>query len=196
MKPILFNTAMVRAILDGRKTVTRRAVKFKGGGNPNWTGYVPDGGVLYGSNNIPAAKAQFKPGDILYVRETWVKNVYGTGSPYFYKASPETHEYDPDMERLAVFADKGKKKQPEAKEEICETKKQMTKPKYVPAEETYAVGSVQVAVSNIVRYLTIKKDGDSVTLSYEQAAELLEFLAWLGRERCQAEVDDAADDND
>lgn len=97
------------------------------------------------------------------------------------------------MERLAVFADKGKKKQPEAKEEIRETKKQMTKPKYVPAEETYAVGSVQVAVSNIVRYLTIKKDGDSVALSYEQAAELLEFLAWLGRERCQAEEDDDAE---
>lgn len=95
------------------------------------------------------------------------------------------------MERLAAFAGKGKKQ--EEQEEIRETKKQMTKPKYVPAEETYAVGSVQVAVSNIVRYLTIKKDGDSVTLSYEQAAELLEFLAWLGRERCQAEVDDDAE---
>ena len=92
------------------------------------------------------------------------------------------------MERLAVFADKGKKKEA-GEEEIRETKKQMTKPKYVPSEETYAVGSVRVAVSNIVRYLTIKKDGDSVTLSYEQAAELLEFLAWLGREKCQTEGD-------
>lgn len=74
MKPILFNTEMVRAIQDGRKTVTRRLVKFKAGQNPQWTGYVADGPVLYGSHNIPAVKAPYQAGDILYVRETWQKH--------------------------------------------------------------------------------------------------------------------------
>lgn len=71
MKPILFNTEMAQAIMEGRKTATRRIVKFIPGFNPQWTGYVPDGSVLYGSGNIPAAKATYVPGDILYVRETW-----------------------------------------------------------------------------------------------------------------------------
>ena len=84
MKPILFNTDMVRAILDGRKTVTRRVVKFKPGQNPQWTGYIPDGQVLYGSNNIPASKSPYHPGDILYVRETWARSMAGT---YLYKAT-------------------------------------------------------------------------------------------------------------
>ena len=84
MKPILFNTDMVRAILGGRKTVTRRVVKFKPGQNPQWTGYIPDGPVLYGSNNIPASKSPYHPGDILYVRETWARSMAGT---YLYKAT-------------------------------------------------------------------------------------------------------------
>ena len=84
MKPILFNTDMVLAILYGRKTVTRRVVKFKPGQNPQWTGYIPDGQVLYGSNNIPASKSPYQPGDILYVRETWTRSMAGT---YLYKAT-------------------------------------------------------------------------------------------------------------
>lgn len=86
MKPILFNTEMVKAILEGRKTVTRRVVKFRKGQNPAWSGYIPDGAVLYGSNNIPAAKAPYRPGDILWVRETWSRLETG---PYLYKADNE-----------------------------------------------------------------------------------------------------------
>lgn len=98
MKPILFNTPMVQAILDGRKTMTRRVVKFPEGNNPNWTGYIPDGGVLYGSNNVPVAKSPYRPGDILWVRETWAQfclnkntcpNSVLAHSDWCYKASPE-----------------------------------------------------------------------------------------------------------
>lgn len=86
MKPILLNAQMVRAILEGRKTVTRRAVKFPRGWNPKFTGYIPDGAVLYGSNNIPAAKAPVQVGDVLWVRETWSRMETGQ---YLYKADNE-----------------------------------------------------------------------------------------------------------
>lgn len=72
IKPILFNTEMVRAILDGRKTCTRRLVRFLPGENPQWTGYIGDGLMLYNGRNEPCiTKAPYQPGDILYVRETW-----------------------------------------------------------------------------------------------------------------------------
>ena len=83
IKPILFNTEMVRAILDGRKTCTRRLVRFLPGENPQWTGYIRDGLMLYNGRNEPCiTKAPHRPGDILYVRETWkrAKNGY-----YYYE---------------------------------------------------------------------------------------------------------------
>ena len=72
IKPILFNTEMVRAIMDGRKSCTRRLVKFLSGENPRWTGYIKDGLMLYNGKNEPCIrKAPYQPGDLLYVRETW-----------------------------------------------------------------------------------------------------------------------------
>lgn len=72
IKSILFNTEMVRAILDGRKSCTRRLVKFLSGENPRWTGYIKDGLMLYNGKNEPCIrKAPYQSGDILYVRETW-----------------------------------------------------------------------------------------------------------------------------
>lgn len=76
IKSILFNkqisTEMVRAILDGRKTCTRRLVKFLPGENSKWTGYIKDGLMLYNGRNEPCIRnAPYQPGDILYVRETF-----------------------------------------------------------------------------------------------------------------------------
>lgn len=86
IKPILFNTEMVRAILDGRKSCTRRLVKFFSGENPRWTGYIKDGLMLYNGRNEPCIrKAPYHPGDILYVRETWGEG-YEEGT-YIYRAS-------------------------------------------------------------------------------------------------------------
>jgi hypothetical protein len=72
IKPILFNAEMVRAILDMRKSCTRRLVRFLPGKNPQWTGYIRNGLMLYNGRNEPCIKrAPYQPGDILYVRETW-----------------------------------------------------------------------------------------------------------------------------
>lgn len=68
LRPILFSTAMVQAILDGRKTQTRRVVK-----NPEnyYMDEMLDGLWPYKSIGNPAKCPYGQPGDILWVRETW-----------------------------------------------------------------------------------------------------------------------------
>lgn len=79
IKPILFNTEMVRAILDGRKDATRRIVK---GFIPNdavwgYTAFTPKGyiscrGTFADGYGEKFFKLPCESGDILYVRETWM----------------------------------------------------------------------------------------------------------------------------
>ena len=79
--PILFNADMVRSILEGRKTQTRRpvVVPWKGGKRvpPYEPYYVEEDGRLffedeYGDFHPMEQRCPFgKPGDILWVRETW-----------------------------------------------------------------------------------------------------------------------------
>lgn len=98
IKPILFNTEMVRAILDGRKTCTRSSVSSR-----QFLGMLPDkckkavpDEFLKGKRMMfkpycnttdaelimTAYKAPYQPGDILYVRETWYKGL----ERYIYRA--------------------------------------------------------------------------------------------------------------
>ena len=96
IKPILFHTEMVRAILDGRKACTRRILK---GGIPfdekaeylnvlkkgEWSGPIC-------SEYFIKQCSPYKPGDILYVRETWCglpvneAGHFRGHSIYYYKA--------------------------------------------------------------------------------------------------------------
>lgn len=72
MKPILFSTEMVQAILEGRKTVTRRVIKEKL--VDEWCNSVMPRDMFCKRSyekDCFAARAPYKVGDILWVRETW-----------------------------------------------------------------------------------------------------------------------------
>lgn len=81
IKPILFNTEMVRAIMDGRKTCTRRVIKLQWEECPACK-YVHNE-YIYDkmAENVycarcgyplePKRRSPYQPEDILYVRETW-----------------------------------------------------------------------------------------------------------------------------
>lgn len=95
-KPILFNTEMVRAILDDRKTVTRRLVKPQPPKTARLTLFGDMRNAWDSSIETPGPDDRrvytppFFIGDILYVRETWgdYRENYedGEGFYYFYKA--------------------------------------------------------------------------------------------------------------
>lgn len=78
--PILFNTDMIRAILDDLKGATRRAVKGFIPDDAIWgyTAFTPKGyiscrGTFADGYGEKFFKLPCEPGDILYVRETWHK---------------------------------------------------------------------------------------------------------------------------
>lgn len=93
IKPILFNTEMVRAILDGRKTCTRRICKDANEYTvPDIDFYNADKRTYAVHNfadkehteqlSIAERTCPICPGDTLYVRETWSKGL----ERYIYRA--------------------------------------------------------------------------------------------------------------
>lgn len=109
-RPIIFSTPMVQAILEGRKTQTRRLVNPQPpeGARPSMPQvYVPvkikadgemvEGAPVYGTSDLHGQNWGVKcpygqPGDVLWVRETFLKLNFKDKEPRFlYKAEP-THQ--------------------------------------------------------------------------------------------------------
>ena len=108
MKPILFSTPMVRAILDDRKTMTRRVINRREpnrdklykmvdtlNGKPFFgAGFYKDSDVfMFEGKTLTDAvyyKARYRPGDIIWVRETWDKN---DGEEIHYRADEDRPYY-------------------------------------------------------------------------------------------------------
>lgn len=88
--PILFNTEMVRAILAGKKTCTRRLpsnrVREEYFEYDDWANTVGGSGIKkLSEKEFYEQYPPYQVGDILYVRETWGEG-YEDGT-YIYKAS-------------------------------------------------------------------------------------------------------------
>lgn len=103
IKPILFSTPMVLALLAGTKTQTRRAIKPQpdiSDGRPLeiWYGWpsIARSGTEYHNITPPFGR----PGDVLWVRETWTHGYPFTADPYLYRATYEGgafHKWKPSL---------------------------------------------------------------------------------------------------
>ena len=100
--PILFNTEMVRAILDDRKKATRRIVPLD---IVNRCDIESDGKTLLAYENDcgdfiePVKLCRYQPGDILYVRETWYKDA----GRYLYRADySDTEKFYMDGQEIKL----------------------------------------------------------------------------------------------
>ncbi len=120
-RPILFSPPMVRALLDGRKTQTRRIVKPQpqpnyGKGLSSVVPYHTTQGkwtwVLEVTGHGDGTSGEYcpygKPGDLLWVRETWALASRATDiAKIYYKAHEqashtEFHEYVP-VEKIGNY---------------------------------------------------------------------------------------------
>jgi len=99
-RPILFSSPMVRAILEGRKTMTRRVTKLADGSLASDED-IPDGGrcdyVMDFSRSFPMWERRYcpygKPGERLWVRETFSKYNHPSNPHIIYRADDPGDKY-------------------------------------------------------------------------------------------------------
>lgn len=98
-RPILFSGEMVRAILEGRKTQTRRVVKPQPEQRDDGWHVATKPRSGYSSEStmcslLPMYCPYGKPGDRLWVRETWQKEVVGGVEYVWYRADCDQDQLD------------------------------------------------------------------------------------------------------
>lgn len=102
-RPIIFNADMVRAILDGRKTQTRRPVKPIKHPFGHWLSVDDVAGEMIGGTGAVSCPFGLKR-QRLWVRETWNHANYPgcnyeAGTPVFYRADYLNDPWGADWER-------------------------------------------------------------------------------------------------
>ena len=93
VRPLLMSGEMVRALLDGRKSQTRRVLKPQ----PSAEHYLhlsvlKDGAAIFRNEHTGYRQdipMPYAPGDLLWVRETWARWPSDDSEPTFYKADAD-----------------------------------------------------------------------------------------------------------
>ena len=192
-RPILFSGPMVRAILEGRKTQTRRVVTVRGEQPPPWATFAAEGhsptytswskptGLFYWSESDEAPSKELrrwpilppshamagdhywtpcpygKPGDHLWVRETWAQPAALDPGPTVYRADypacvPKEFENVPDA---AAITWKPSIHMPRAMSRITLeiTGVRVERLQAITNDDAYAEGSSEWAAENAARLL-------------------------------------------
>lgn len=79
-RPILFNVPMVRAIMNGTKTQTRRVVKYQAPDLVDDDGWPLVDRSIDGIGEVRAACPYGQPGDRLWLQETWMPDAPRDGT--------------------------------------------------------------------------------------------------------------------
>jgi hypothetical protein len=126
MKGILFKTDMIKAIREGRKTVTRRVIKFKSmplivdsDWHAPWFDIVLNEWVFSARFGLAARSQRIKPryhiGETVYIKEAWCEDFTGEkihykldggespGAQIFFGKDKQWHDYKKPFWRSPLF---------------------------------------------------------------------------------------------
>lgn len=171
-RPILFSTPMVRAILEGRKTQTRRVIKnllgfgqitqFDKSDTNGFDWHFRDQQGRWhdiSTEKLLKATPYGKPGDRLWVRETWRRSDWPTGHPYEYRATAKQDGTPEDGPwRPSLFMPR----------EACRL---LLENKSIRAEPLQDISEADAIAEGVESFRPVPGDGEPVTRYRDYMAE-------------------------